>query len=322
MRCSVVIPTYQRPALLERVLDALAVQTLAADQFEIIVCDDARSDDTQDVVARWRQSHDVSISYVAGSIPAQGPAAMRNAGWRLARGEVIAFTDDDTIPDRDWLWQGLLALDTTAADAASGRIVVPLPADPTDYERNTARLERAGFVTANCFCLRRALECVRGFDTRFRGARREDHDLFFELIEYGFDVVHAIDAVVVHPVRPAPWGWRLRAEAKHAFDALLYKKHPELYNTFIRPDRPLLYYAILAALATVVSGAVLDSAALALAGGGAWLMLTTLLIAQRLHETTRRAPHVVEVIVTSTVVPLLSVFHRIRGGIAFRVAFW
>jgi glycosyltransferase involved in cell wall biosynthesis len=216
-----VIPTYQRPALLERVLDALAAQTLAPDEFEIIVCDDAQSDVTREVVDRWRLSHDVPIAYVVGSAPGQGPAAMRNAGWRFARGEVIAFTDDDTIPDRDWLWQGLLALDAAAADAASGRIVVPLPEHPTDSERAAAaRLEGAGFVTTNCFCLRRALECVRGFDTRLRGARRTVTDFFSELIKYGFDVVHAIDAVVVHPVRPATWEWSLRAEAKRVFDAL------------------------------------------------------------------------------------------------------
>ena len=241
MWCSVVIPTYERPALLERTLDALAVQTLAPDEFEIIVCDDAASDATREVVDRWRGTHDIAIAYMTGATPAQGPAAMRNAGWRAARGEVIAFTDDDTIPDRDWLRQGLVALDADASDAASGSTFVPLPDDPTDYERDVARLETAGFVTANCFCRRRALERVGRFDPRFRVAWREDSDLYFKLIEYGFDVVHAINAIVVHPVRPAPWGVSLRAETKHVFNALLYKKHPELYDRFIRPDRPLLY---------------------------------------------------------------------------------
>jgi glycosyltransferase involved in cell wall biosynthesis len=322
MRCSVVIPTYERPALLERTLDALAVQTLAHDEFEVIVCDDAASDATREVVDRWRGAHDIAIAYITGATPPRGPAAMRNAGWRAARGEVIAFTDDDTLPDRDWLRQGLVALEADASDAASGSLFVPLPDDPTDYERDVARLERAGFVTANCFCRRRALECVRGFDPRFRVAWREDSDLYFKLIEHGFDVVHAINAIVVHPVRPAPWGVSLRAEAKHVFDALLYKKHPELYDRFIRPDRPLLYYAILAALGTAVTGVALDSSPVALGGIGAWLGLTAMLIARRLHETSRRAPHVIEVIVTSIVVPPLSVYHRIRGGITFRVAFW
>jgi glycosyltransferase involved in cell wall biosynthesis len=298
------------------------VQTLAHDKFEIIVCDDAGSDVTREVVDRWRAAHDIAITYLTGAAPAQGPAAMRNAGWRISSGEVIAFTDDDTIPDPDWLRQGLVALEADAADAAAGSIFVPLPDDPTDYERDVARLETAGFVTANCFCRRRALESVHGFDPRFRVAWREDSDLYFKLIEHGFEVVHAINAIVVHPVRPAPWGASLRAEAKHVFDALLYKKHPELYDRFIRPDRPLLYYAILGALSAVAAGVLLDSSAIAVSGIAAWVGLTATLIARRLHETTRRAPHVIEVIVTSIAVPVLSVYHRIRGGITFRVAFW
>jgi glycosyltransferase involved in cell wall biosynthesis len=322
MRCSVVIPTYQRPDLLSRVLDALATQTLAPDEFEIIVCDDAGSEETRALVERWRDAHPISISYINGPTPKQGPAAMRNAGWRRARGEVIAFTDDDTVPDPDWLRQGLLALADDAADAASGRIVVPLPDDPTDYERDTARLEGAGFVTANCFCRRATLQSVGGFDPRFRTAWREDSDLFFKLIKSGFDVVHALDAVVVHPVRPAPWGVSLRAESKHVFDALLYKKHPDLYVQFIRPDRPHLYYAILAALALGLTGAIDDSFAVTVAGLVSWLVLTAVLVLRRLRATKRTWSHVAEIIVTSTLIPLLSVYHRVRGGVAFRVAFW
>jgi glycosyltransferase involved in cell wall biosynthesis len=322
IRCSVVIPTYQRPELLGRVLDALATQTLPPDEYEIIVCDDAGSDDTMRQVEQWRAAHAVPITYVRRPTPRQGPAAMRNAGWRAARGEVIAFTDDDTIPDPDWLRQGLLALADHAADAASGRIVVPLPDDPTDYERDAARLEGAGFVTANCFCSRSVLARVGGFDPRFRTAWREDSDLFFQLIRRGFDVVYASDAVVVHPVRPAPWGVSLRAESKHIYDALLYKKHPDLYEEFIRPDRPYLYYGILLALAVGVGGAIADSPWTTVTGLGGWCVLTGVLVARRLRATQRSLGHVAEVVVTSLVVPVLSVYWRIRGGLAFRVAFW
>ena len=322
IRCSVVIPTCRRPALLARVLEALASQTLPPREYEIIVCDDAASDETRQLVSRWPEAHPVSISYLTGTKPARGPAAMRNLGWRAARGDVIAFTDDDTVPDTDWVRQGLAALEPDAADAASGRVVVPLPDEPTDYERDTARLESAGFVTANCFCRRAVLECVNGFDESFRAAWREDSDLLFRLIKVGFEVVHATDAVVVHPVRPAPWGASLRAESKHVFDALLYKKHPEMYATFIEPDRPLLYYAILAALVTAAAGALLDRSGVALTGAAAWLALTAQLVARRLNATTRRVSHVIEVVLTSILMPLLSVFHRVRGGIAFRVGFW
>ena len=322
IRGSVVIPTYRRPELLERVLEALAKQDLPPDEFEVIVCDDAGSEETHAQVERWRAAHPITIAYVSAATPRRGPAAMRNAGWRAARGEVIAFTDDDTIPEPDWLRRGILALADDAADAASGQIVVPLPDDPTDYELDAARLEGAGFVTANCFCRRAVLQCIGGFDPRFRAAWREDSDLFFKLIEAGFDVVHATNAIVIHPVRPAAWGVSLRAESKHVFDALLYKKHPDLYEEFIQPDRPYLYYAILGALAVAVAGVGFDNATLALAGLASWAGLTAALAFRRLRATNRSLSHVTEVVVTSLLIPILSVYHRVRGGVAFRVAFW
>jgi len=322
IKCSVVIPTYRRPELLARVLDALAHQTLPPDEFEILVCDDACSEETRAQVAEYAASQAVPVAYLSAATPRRGPAAMRNVGWRAARGAIIAFTDDDTIPEPDWLQQGLIALGDDAADAASGHIVVPLPDDPTDYERDAARLEGAGFVTANCFCRRDVLQSLGGFDPRFRAAWREDSDLFFNLIAHGFDVVYAMDAVVVHPVRPAPWGVSLDMEAKNVFDALLYKKHPALYAQFIRPDRPYLYYAILLGLAMSVAGVMLDAPRLTLAGLAAWLLLTTALVLRRLRATRRTLSHVSDVVVTSLFVPLLSVYYRIRGGVAFRVAFW
>src|SRR5919107_5313113 len=100
---SVVIPTHRRPELLARVLDALAKQDVAPGEFEIIVCDDAGSEETRAQVEQWRDTHPVPIVYVSVPTPNRGPAAMRNAGWRAARGDVIAFTDDDTIPEPDWL---------------------------------------------------------------------------------------------------------------------------------------------------------------------------------------------------------------------------
>ena len=322
IRCSVVIPTYHRPASLARTLRALVAQTLSPDEYEVIVCDDAGSDETRRQVEQWSIDSGISAAYVRRERPRAGPATMRNAGWRTADGEIIAFTDDDTIPHPDWLRQGLVALADDAADAAAGRIVVPLPDEPTHYERDAARREGAGFVTANCFCRRSVLASIGGFDTRFRAAYREDSDLFFQLIRHGFDIVDAHDAVVVHPVRPEPWVVNLRKESRHIYDALLYKKHPELYAQFIRPDRPYLYYAILLALGIAVAGAMVDSKSLVSLGVVGWGALTGLLVARRLQQTRRSIDHVLEVVVTSLMIPFLSVYWRVRGGLAFRVAFW
>src|SRR2546421_8606923 len=113
---SVVVPTCGRPELLRRCVAALEAQSLGADAYEIIVVDD--------------------------TLARRGPAATRNIGWRRARAPIVAFTDDDTVPDAGWLARGLAAFEP-GVDAVAGRIVMPLPPTPTDYERNEKGLERA-----------------------------------------------------------------------------------------------------------------------------------------------------------------------------------
>ena len=109
---SVIVPTCNRPDLLERCLAALVEQDMDPRAYDIVVADDAASVETQRQVEEWRER-------CAGTGPAiqyvpvrntQGPAAARNAGWRGARGAVIAFTDDDCIPQPGWLAAGVRAI--------------------------------------------------------------------------------------------------------------------------------------------------------------------------------------------------------------------
>lgn len=321
MRVSVVVPTYRRPDLLDRCLSALAAQGLDGAAYEIIVADDAASDATRGQVEAWAARGPAAVRYVAVTAT-QGPAGARNAGWRSARGEVVAFTDDDTIPGPGWLRAGLAAFAADPdVDAATGRVVVPLPEDPTDYQRNEAGLEGAEFVTANCFVRRAVLEFLGGFDERFTAAWREDSDLHFKLLADGRRIVAAPAAVVVHPVRPAPWGISLRQQRKSRFDALLYKKHPHLYRSRIRAGPPWEYYASVGAIAAAVAGAAARQPPLAAAGVGAWLVLTARFCARRLRRTSRAPRHVAEMLVTSALIPPLSIFWRLYGALRFRVLF-
>src|SRR6185312_2066302 len=98
MRVSVVVPTYRRPDLLDRCLTALAAQDFDAWAYEIVVADDAASDATRRQVEGWAAKNPVPAHYLAVTAT-RGPSGARNAGWRLARGEIVAFTDDDCIPD-------------------------------------------------------------------------------------------------------------------------------------------------------------------------------------------------------------------------------
>jgi glycosyltransferase involved in cell wall biosynthesis len=319
---SVVVPTCGRLDLLDRCLDALTRQTLAAASYEVIVVDDEPNHNTLHLVAGWRARTALRgprLVYLANPGP-HGPAAARNRGWRTARAPVIAFTDDDTVPAPTWLAAGLAAFDDRV-DALCGRIEMPLPAMPTDYQRDARLLETAEFVTANCFCRKSVLEQLQGFDERFTAPWREDSDLHFRLLEMRANIVRAPQALVVHPLRPAPWGVSLLQAKKVAFDALLYKKHPRLYRQKIQGAPRWDYYAIVAALLVALGALLAGSVASAAVAGAAWLGLTARFCARRLAGTAKTMSHIAEMIVTSALIPPLAVFWRIAGAIRYRVRF-
>jgi GT2 family glycosyltransferase len=319
---SVVVPTCGRIELLDRCLAALARQTMPARHYEIIVVDDHPATRTRRLVEQWRtmsEDDGPAIVYLE-NCGRHGPAAARNRGWRLARAAIVAFTDDDTAPDPDWLRAGLNAFDD-GVDAVCGRIVMPLPARPTDYERDAQQLESAEFVTANCFCRKPVLQALDGFDERFRLAWREDSDLHFRLLAMRAHIARAPQALVVHPVRPAPWGVSLLQVRKIAYDALLYKKHPQLYREKIRATPRWDYYAIVVALLLALLGAAAGDVGPALAGAALWCGLTLRLIWRRLRGNSRTLSHVAEMALTSALIPPLAVYWRLAGAIRFRVRF-
>ncbi|RFU39353.1 glycosyltransferase, partial [Actinomadura logoneensis] len=158
----------------------------------------------------------------------RGPAAARNTGWRAASSEWIVFLDDDVVPDPDWarrLHDDLAGLPGAVA-GSQGRVTVPLPADrrPTDWERNTAGLETAAWITADMAYRRPVLMLVGGFDERFRRAFREDADLALRVTGAGHGLVRG-ERHVTHPARPAGFWASVRAQAGNADDALMNALH-------------------------------------------------------------------------------------------------
>jgi len=318
---SVVIPTYGRPDLLERCLDAVMEQTLPAAAYEVIVCDDGPSP-AVDALVRSKSAAAPAgpgLRYCAvhGS---QGPAGARNAGWRMAAASLIAFTDDDTVPAGDWLAKGLKAMEG-GAGAAAGRIHMPLPERATDHQRDAARLQEAEFATANCFVRVEALRAVGGFDERYTIAWREDSDLHFALLEHGFQIIRADEAVVEHPLRDAPFAAGVAAQRKIMFDVLLYRKYPKLYRQRIRSHWPWLYLAISACLIAALVFFVAGRQGAALAAASAWLALSVFFFFRRLAGSAPTAENLAELMLTSVLIPPLSIYWRLRGARRFGAAF-
>lgn len=314
---SVVIPTWNRPELLERCLHALRRQSMGRDDYEIIVCDDGPSPATRALVDSMNilTSGRPEIRYVPVR-GTQGPAGARNAGWLRARAPVIAFTDDDTVPEPGWLEAGLAAM-ASGADAAAGRIVMPLPPRPTDLEIDAARLSQVEFATANCFVRRRALVEIGGFDERYTAAWREDSDLHFNLLERGMTVTEARDAVVVHPLRSMPFAAGIAMQKKVMYDVLLYRKFPRLYRERIRAERPWFYMAVSAALLLGAAAGLAGKPALADAALALWALLTMVFLGRRLRKSALSVRNTLELLVTSVSIPPLSMFWRLVGATRF-----
>jgi len=177
---SVIIATYKRPALLARCLRALVNQSLDYKQYEIIVVSDGPDKQTFETVNKLRQEYYSCPAIHCFSLNTKkGPAAARNLGWQWAKGKLILFTDDDCIPLFHWLqfYKNAYLQSRKEEIAFAGKVKVPLSATPTDFEKNTALLEHADFVTANCACTKKALERIGGLDEDFTMAWREDSAL-------------------------------------------------------------------------------------------------------------------------------------------------
>jgi GT2 family glycosyltransferase len=196
---SVVIPTCDRNDLLAKCLDRLApdIQSFQMDNYEVIVTDDGRGITAEQMIqekyswARW----------VCG--PKKGPAANRNNGARYARGEWLAFTDDDCIPDAEWLNAYLIAIDQypsclifegrTYADRKKISLAEIAPINET-----------GGYLWSCNFLIKRELfEQMGGFDEQFPYAAMEDVDFRSRIIKAGQYFLFIKDAAVCHP-------WRLR----------------------------------------------------------------------------------------------------------------
>ena len=323
-KISVVIPTYQRAQLLQKCLNALAKQDFALNDFEIIVVSDGPDHQTRSMLHTLNHLILPYVQYMALPVNS-GPATARNGGWLHANGSLVAFTDDDCLPDTAWLsslWSAYVAAGKPENIAFSGKVEVPLPEVPTDFELNTSHLAYADFVTANCACTKKALHMIQGFDERFKTAWREDSDLEFRLLENNVPVIKLQTAVVTHPVRKAAWGVSLKEQKKTMFNALLYKKYPALFRERIQRTPEWKYYLIITGFLVMIAGLILKQNSLLLTGAVVYIGLTISFIVHRLMRTSRSLRHVMEMVVTSMMIPFASVYWTLYGSLKYRVLFY
>ena len=241
---AVVICTHNRPALLEHSLQRL--RRVDNPAFSVVVVDSApTSCETKLIADRYGTEYKLS--------PIKGLSRARNIGACASHAHIIAYLDDDMLPHPHWLSSliepfadsdvmavtgpvlALELVDASGADLRSAVELAPWGPAPFEIDRSSPQwFERTNFggVGVGNFALRReAFDQIQGFDERLgRGATidgGEDNYAFFRLVERGFKIAYAPQAIVFHPSSPKNRDvLRKQIADAVAFAAFLAWNHP------------------------------------------------------------------------------------------------
>jgi glycosyltransferase involved in cell wall biosynthesis len=120
MRFSVIIPTYNRASELRETLSSIARLQVSA-SWEVIAVDNNSTDTTREIILSATKGFPVPLHYLFE--PEAGRSAALNAGIKLAKGQIIATTDDDVRVEPDWLDQADAGLDREACHFVGGKVL-------------------------------------------------------------------------------------------------------------------------------------------------------------------------------------------------------
>lgn len=200
---SVIVPTRDRLATLQRCIDALVAQDFPHERFEIIVIDDGGRQSPAPLLETYT-SHNLILLTQKNA----GPAAARNAGAERARGAFLAFTDDDCWPAPGWLSALEHKLVTTPDQMIGG--LTRNRVERNAYSEVSQALvsylyeyyndgDDVRFLTSNNMAVPAPLfRMLGGFSARFPRAAAEDRDFCERWTHAGLAMRYAADAVVEH----------------------------------------------------------------------------------------------------------------------------
>lgn len=244
---SVIIPTYNRATLIKRSIQSVLKQTF--DDFEVIVVDDASSDNTKEVIASLQ---DVRIRYFRHESNRGGSAA-RNKGIEKAQGDLIAFqdSDDEWLPDK--LEKQVKIIQQ--ADSAVGAVYTGfwrihgdtkeyIPGPHTNKTEGNIHQEllKGNFITTQAVLIKKeCLQKVGGFDDSL--PRFQDWELFLRIAKH-YEFRHIAEPMVLAYYTDGSISSKPQAMIE-AFEIIL-DKHIDDYR-----QHKTLYAAILTTLASL-----------------------------------------------------------------------
>jgi O-antigen biosynthesis protein len=227
---TVAVCTYNGEATLRECLQGAIA--LSYPNYEVLVVSDGSADESASIARSFPGVRVIETEN-------RGLSSARNTAAEEALGEVIAYIDDDTIPDPDWLTQLAASFEDEANVAAGGPNVPPpgagrvaqavanAPGGPTHVLIGDREAEH--IPGCNMAIRKSALQQIGGFDPQFRVAG-DDVDVCWRLLEAGGRIAFNAGAVVCHHRRATVRGYLRQQRAYGKAEALLERKHPDKYS--------------------------------------------------------------------------------------------
>jgi glycosyltransferase involved in cell wall biosynthesis len=202
---SIVVITLNRKKRLVNCLNSLFNLNYPQSKFNIVVVDGGSNDGTREIVIEEYPKVDFVIER------RRGMAYARNTGWKHARGEVIAYTDDDCIVDSNWLRRLVYSLNSTGAASAGGPLIyvhqdlIPpifngTPVGPFNLGEKERPLKiHENLITANIAVRSDVFKRVQFFESLVFNDS-EDSEFCKSLMEVGYKLIYVPDAKVYHDI--------------------------------------------------------------------------------------------------------------------------
>lgn len=223
MKFSIIVPTCNRPQVLNICLDLIqkAMLNLKAEA-ELIVSDDS----TDELTERLIKDHYPKIIYTKGQ--RKGPAANRNNGFSKSTNEWLVFIDDDCLPDANILSAYKEAIDKSPGILAfEGKIDLERPQERFN-ESAPINTHGGYFWTCNVVIHRNLFLELGCFDERL-GMSMEDIAFRETLLKNKHTFTFVPHAVVIHPWKRESVKWILKDSINKYHSTLMYKKfYPEI----------------------------------------------------------------------------------------------
>lgn len=251
---TLVVPLFNRPKTLSRILDALEAQTLPAGRFEAVFVDDSGPEsypNQKAVLDARRTSYGRTLLTTGLPRNVNGVSVARNLAIRAAKGDVIVFMDDDCVPHPAMLKEHaaahaaeprLMAVGNRGSDESWLTKKLPLPPGTRKCAREAeasaqGTLGSGDFITSNASARKADLLKAGLFDESFAKAGEygfEDRELGERLLRMGLTFRFLVDAFIWNaPKESDPWEGNRDAARSAAHDRF-YRKHKPLKHIWAR----------------------------------------------------------------------------------------